>query len=704
MRAKSSNLKTLLKPIFKISNSSLPTAQTSQKKSLSYSPHPTIQPQFCKHPFPKSEVIENKLCIEKKLRDAVTILCQQNRLKKAIQILDLLDEATTHPSPAIYFALFQLCFQLRALEDGKRVYSHTKKTGFKLGLLISNRLINLYSKLDSLEDARTLFDEMSQRDSCSWNTIIGGYTKGGNLEEGLKLFNEMPEKDSFSWNTMISGYVRNDRPGEALELLRRMQKENFRCNGFTVSSALSASSALQCLRLGMEIHGHIMRTGLDSDTVVWSALSDMYAKCKSIEQARYIFDRTLDQDIVSWTTMIMRYFEGGRRKEGFELFSELLRSGMRPNDFTFSAVLNACSAQIVEYLGKQVHGYVTVVGFNSFSFVAGALIHMYSKCGNVASAEGIFKGITQPDLITWTAIISGYAQNGEAEKALKYFELLLKSGTKPDHVTFVAVLSACTHAGLVDKGLEYFESITTVHGLSYIVDHYSCVIDLLSRSARFQEAEKIIDSMPMKPNKYVWASLLGGCRVHGNLELAKRAAEALFEIEPDNAATYVTLANIYASAGMWGEEERVRKAMDERWVVKKPGSSWIGVKRQVHVFFVGDKSHPRVKEIYDYLDKLSIKMKEEGYIPKTNYVLHDVEEEQKEHNLSYHSEKLAISFGIVATPPGTLIKVFKNLRTCGDCHNAIKFISKIARREIIVRDSIRFHRFKDGSCSCGDFW
>ncbi|XP_010278232.1 PREDICTED: pentatricopeptide repeat-containing protein At4g37170 [Nelumbo nucifera] len=642
---------------------------------------------------------------EKKFKEAIDTLCQQKRLKEAIQILDLLDRSRTCPTAAIYSALLQLCLQQRALEDGRKVHAHFKVSGFVPGIFISNRLLDLYSKCESLADARKLFDEMTERDLCSWNTMISGYAKAGQLEEARLLFEGVPGKDNFSWSTMISAYVRHDQPHEALELYRRMQKEEkLQCNKFTVSSALAASAAVPCLKLGKEIHGHIMRTGLASDAVVWSALSDMYGKCGSVEEARHVFDKMLDRDIVAWTTMVGRYFESGRRKEGFELFSELLRSGIRPNGFTFAGILNACSADAAEDTGKQVHAYMTRIGFDPFSFAASALVHMYSKCGNIDSARRVFEGMPQPDLVSWTSMISGYAQNGQPEEAIRYFELLLRSGTKPDHIAFVGVLSACTHAGLVDKGLEYFHSINEIHGLKHTADHYACIIDLLSRRGRFQEAEGIIDKMPMKPDRFLWASLLGGCRIHGKLRLAKRAAEALFEIEPENAATYVTLANIYATAGMWDEVAKVRKIMDNRGVVKKPGSSWIKIKRDVHVFLVGDKSHPKTKEIYEFLEKLSKRIKEEGYVPDTNFVLHDVEEEQKEQNLSHHSEKLAVAFGVISTPPGTLIKVFKNLRTCVDCHTAIKFMSKIVGREIIVRDSNRFHHFKDGSCSCGDFW
>ncbi|XP_015866676.3 pentatricopeptide repeat-containing protein At4g37170 [Ziziphus jujuba] len=649
---------------------------------------------------PKDGLV-SRLCRDKKYKEAIDVLCEQKRLREAVQLLNHIDR----PSALVYSTLLQFCLEQRALEEGKLVHAHTKSSGFVPGLIISNRFMNLYAKCGSLVDAQKMFDCMPERDLCSWNTMISGYANVGQLDKARRLFDEMPQRDNFSWTAMISGYVRQDRPKEALELYRMMQRhENSKSNKFTVSTALAASAAISSLRLGKEIHGCIMRTGLDSDEVVWSALSDMYGKCGSIEEARCIFDKMADRDVVSWTTMIGRYFEDGRREEGFTLFSKFMSSGVRPNEFTFAGVLNASADHAAEDLGKQVHGYMTRIGFDPASFAASALVHMYSKCGNIENAKKVFGGIPQPDLVSWTSLITGYSQHGQPNEALQFFELLLKSGTKPDNIIFVGVLSACAHAGLVDKGLEYFHSIKAKHGLTYTADHYACVVDLLARAGRFVEAENIINNMPIKPDKFLWASLLGGCRIHGNLELARRAAQALFEIEPENPVTYITLANIYATAGMWDEVAKVRKIMDVRGVVKKPGLSWIEIKREVHVFLVGDRSHPKYDDIHDYLGNILKRMKEEGYVPDTNFVLHDVEEEQKEQNLSYHSEKLAVAFGIISTPPGTPIKVFKNLRTCVDCHTAIKFISKIAMRKITVRDSNRFHCFEDGNCSCGDYW
>lgn len=643
----------------------------------------------------------NRLCGEKNFKEAIDMLCEQKRLTEAVQLLYQIDR----PSPTIYSTLLQHCLQQRALKEGKLVHSHIKASNFMPGIFISNRLLDMYCKCNSLVDAQNVYDKMDEKDLCSFNIMITGYAKAGHIDKARQLFDKMPERDNFSWTAIVSAHVHHNRPKEALNLYRMMQKsDSSESNKFTISSVLAASASIPSLRIGKEIHSHIMRNGLDSDSVIWSALSDVYAKCGSLKEARHVFDRTLDKDVVSWTGMINRYFEDGKKEEGFALFSDLLKTTTIPNEFTFSCLLNAVADQVAEELGKQIHGFMIRVGFDPVSFAASALVHMYSKCGNVKNAKNVFSMMPKPDLVSWTSLISGYAQNGQSNEALKYFELLLKSGTKPDHITYVGVLCACTHAGLVDEGLKYFRLIKEKHGITHTSDHYACLVDLLSRSARFKEVENIIDNMPIKPDKFVWASLLGGCRIHGNIELAKRAGKALFEIEPENPATYITLCNIYANAGLWDEVAKIRQIMGERGVVKKPGLSWIEINRKVHLFLVEDKSHPKSAEIYKFLENIFEKMKEEGYVPDTNFVLHDVEAEQKEQHLTFHSEKLAVAFGIISTPEGTKIKVFKNLRTCVDCHNAIKFISKIFKREIIMRDSNRFHCFKDGSCSCGDFW
>ncbi|KAL5156918.1 UDP-galactose/UDP-glucose transporter 5B [Glycine soja] len=380
----------------------------------------------------------------------------QKRVKEAVELLHRSDH---RPSSRVYSTLIAACVRQRALELGRRVHTHTKASSFVPRIFISNRLLDMYSKCGSLVDAQMLFDEMGHRDLCSWNTMIAGYAKLGRLEQARKLFDEMPQRDNFSWNAAISGYVSHNQPRGALELFRVMQRhERSNSNKFTLSSALAASAAIPCLRLGKEVHGYLIRTELNLEEVVWSALLDLYGKCGSLDEA----------------------------------------GGVRPNEYTFSGVLNACADHAAEHLGKEVHRYMMRTGYGPFSFAISALVHMYSKCGNTRVARKVFNEMHQPDLVSWTSLIVGYAQNGQPEEALHFFKLLLQSA-------------------------------------------------------------------------------------------------------------------------------KVRKDMDNRGIVKKPG-------------------------------ELSKKIKEEGYVPGTNFVLHDVEEEQKEQNLFYHGEKLAVAFGIISTPTGTPIK------------------------------------------------
>jgi len=265
-------------------------------------------------------------------------------------------------------------------------------------------------------------------------------------------------------------------------------------------------------------------------------------------------------------------------------------------------------------------------------------------------------------------------------------------------------LSACCHARLVDDGRHYFNLMNHYYHISPAMEHYCCMVDLLGRAGHLNEAMDFINRMPLKPEAAVWRSLLGACGIHINVELGEHVAQRLFELEPEKAANYVLLSNLYAKAGRWDGIGNVRKMMKDKKVKKKPGCSWIEVNRKVYAFVGGDRSHPQTESIYAMLETLSGKIKEAGYVVDTSFMLHDVEEEQKAYGLFHHSEKLALAFGVITISPGIPIRITKNLRVCGDCHSAIKLISKTVEREIFVRDASRFHHFKDGKCSCGDYW
>lgn len=301
-------------------------------------------------------------------------------------------------------------------------------------------------------------------------------------------------------------------------------------------------------------------------------------------------------------------------------------------------------------------------------------------------------------------MITGYGMHGHGEDAIVLFKKMEEAGMKPDYITFVGVLSACSHAGLLDEGWRYFDYMRRDHCIPARVEHYTCMVHLLGRTGHLEEAHSLIKNMPLEPDAGVLGALLFACWVHVNVDLGERVSEWLLELEPDNAGNYVMLSNIYAAAGQWNDVAKVRTMLKGRGMKKSIGCSWIEIKNKVHAFVVADRSHPQSSEIYGLLEKLERQMKAEGYVADTSFVLHDVQEEEKRYAICSHSEKLAIAFGLINTSPGTPIQITKNLRVCGDCHTATKFISKIANREITLRDVNRFHHFRDGICSCGDYW
>jgi pentatricopeptide repeat protein len=402
--------------------------------------------------------------------------------------------------------------------------------------------------------------------------------------------------------------------------------------------------------------------------------------------------------------MIAGYTQNGLANEALSIFHEMQLSGTKPNAVTMVSVVLACARLAALQQGKCFHAYIIKCVFDLNVVLETTLIDMYAKCGKVEIARQMFDNISRKNVVSWTAMIGGYAMHGLAEDAHALFIQMVQVGMKPDHITFTHILYACTHAGLVEEGWKYFNCMKQDYSITPRVDHYACMVDLLGRAGHLDEAQELIKHMPLEPNAGVWGALLGVCRTHGNIELAKHVAERLFELEPEDAGNYVLLSNIYAAAGRWDDAAKVRTMMKSKGLKKTPGCSLIEVNKKVHSFLVGDQLHPQSEQIYAVLENLKMQMKEAGYVPDTNFVLHNVEEEVKEHMLHSHSEKLAIAFGLINTSPGTPIHITKNLRVCGDCHRATKFISKIVRREIIVRDSNHFHHFKEGLCSCRDYW
>jgi len=402
--------------------------------------------------------------------------------------------------------------------------------------------------------------------------------------------------------------------------------------------------------------------------------------------------------------MIAGLAQHGFGHEAFELFLRMKREGFQPTASTFVSILNSCaSAGALEWV-REVHSHARVAGIDLDLRVGSALVHMYAKSGSIDDARLVFDRMEERDVITWNVMIGGLAQHGCGAEALQVFRNMNAAGVKPDGYSFVALLSACSHAGLVSEGRRLFRVMSQDYGIVPSVVHWNCMVDILGRAGHLEEAKLLIDNMPVEPGESTWGALLGACRSYGNVELGELAAKERLKLEPKDASTYVLLSNIYAAAENWEKVSSVRTTMQERGIRKEAGCSWIEVDHKIHAFVVGDISHPQTKEIYAELSRLTEKIKAEGYLPDTRLVLHDVDEKDKEFFLCSHSEKLAIAYGLIYTPSSKPVRVYKNLRVCLDCHIATKLISKVTRREIVVRDSNRFHHFKDGLCSCKDYW
>jgi pentatricopeptide repeat protein len=596
---------------------------------------------------------------------------KDGQLEKAMQLFQQMQREGTTPDKFTFIQAIKACAHLGALQDGRLVHLQIIQSGCESDVFVGNSLIDMYAKCGSLEDA--------------WI-----------------VFNKMPSRDVVTWTAMILGHVKCGQGQKALELFRQMQQEGVQPNSVTFLGVLNACASVIALEEGRCVHQQIIQSGLESDVFVGSSLVDMYAKCGSIEDARRVFNKMPSRNVVTWSAMILGHVKCGQGQKALELFRQMQHEGVQPNSVTFVGVLNACASIIALDEGRCVH---LQSGLESNVFVGNSLIDMYAKCGSLEDAWIVFNKMPSRDVISWNAMIGGCAMHGHGREALRHFEQMCDEGVQPDDITFVCVLSACSHAGLVDEGMCLYASMIRDYMIPAKLEHYTCMVDLLGRAGHLQKAENMIMAMPCKPQDAgAWMALLGACRIHGNVGMAERVAKQILEMEPENAAVYVLLSNIYAAAGNRHLCENVERQRKERGAKKQPGRTWIEVNNEVHTFVVQDQDHPQMIEIHAELQRLSGLMHNAGYVPCTELVLDDVEEEEKVSHLCHHSEKLAIAFGLINTAPGTPLRIRKNLRVCKDCHTSAKFISKLVRRAIMVRDANRFHHFEDGVCSCMDYW
>lgn len=495
--------------------------------------------------------------------------------------------------------------QVSGFREGGLVHCQIRKLGFSSSVLVQNGLISFYADGGSLSCARQVFDESSSRDVVTWTA-------------------------------MIDGYVQRNAPDEALRVFDLMVCSEVRPNEVTMIALLSACTVKGDLNLGRRIHSYIEKLDLHCTLNLMNAMLDMYVKCGCLTTAKCIFDKMDNRDVFSWTSMVNGYAKHGelelarkyfgeipvknviswnamisgysqnnQPKEALDLFHDMLEGGIAPIEATLVCVLSACAQAGCFGLGEWIHNHYLHQKRVEFTVSLGnALIGMYAKCGRIDMAEELFGDMPQRDLVSWNSMIVGHADHGSAKKALNLFEEMKDEAIKPDDITFIGVLSACSHAGLVTRGRELFGEMEQIFGLKPKIEHYVCMIDLLGRVGLVEEAYDMIKGMPMEPDEAAWGALLNACRMHGNADLGKHAADMLIDLDPEDSGTYVILANLCARERRWGDVSQVRNMMREKGIRKTPGRSCIEMDGKFFEFLASDDSHPQSEDVYRILDEI----------------------------------------------------------------------------------------------------
>ncbi|KAL0453204.1 UNVERIFIED_CONTAM: Pentatricopeptide repeat-containing protein [Sesamum latifolium] len=550
-------------------------------------------------------------------------------------------------------ALLQSCAQNQELGKGRKIHSRMLVSGHLGSPPSVTSLINMYSKCNSIADAISVFRMSTNvHNVFVYNSLIAGLTVNGLPNEAfefyckMRLFGVAPDKFTFPcvikacpnivdlknthgllfklgldsdlfigsallhsylefelmgdalevfeglpskddvvlWNAMINGYVQIGGFDKALVIFRRMADNGLIPNRFTVTGVLSALALAGEVHDGMLVHAFAIKMGYDTGVAVLNALIDMYGKCRQLADALVVFENMIDKDMYSWNSIISVHEQCGDHDGTLGLLKVMVSSGFQPDLVTVTAALPACSSLAALMHGREIHGSMIINGLDK----AGCCI--MEHYGN------------------------GYGMHGFGKESLDLFSRMCESGLKPDEVSFVGVLAACSHAGLVRQGRELLAEMQPLYGVTPAIEHYACVIDMLGRAGKLEEAFELISNMSIEPNQVVWRALLAACRLHGNADLAEVAAQRVLELEPEHCGNYVLMSNIYGAAGRYEQVAELRHTMRQQDVKKSPGCSWIELGDGMHAFLNGDRSHPEENFLYDGLDSLTACLREHGYM------------------------------------------------------------------------------------------
>ncbi|CAI9093204.1 OLC1v1028644C1 [Oldenlandia corymbosa var. corymbosa] len=611
---------------------------------------------------------------------------QHGMVDECFHMFRMMIASHCRPNDFAYTSVLSICDS----SGGRQVHAIVLKTGFCACVYVANALITMYSRRNSsprMEEAWKVFNRMEFRNVVTWNAIIAGFQERGECIGAMTFF-----------ITMCRDGVWFDRA--------------------TILSVVSAFWGSQdeklsgCLKCCLQMHGVAVKTGFVFDVSVATALLNAYSRLGGGEVVGACYQLFLEttegyRDIVLWTGVMTAFAE--RNPEGaLMLLNCLRREGLEPDCYAFSTVLKACGSGmfVADKHALAVYCQAIKAGCTNVIVLQNALIHAFARCGSIAFAREVFDGMLKRDVVSWNSILKAYALHGQGKEALGVFKLMVLDDVEPDATTFTAILSACSHSGMVKEGTEIFHNMFKKYRVFPRLDHYASMVDILGRAGHLQEAVKMIREMPVAPDYVVWSAFVGACRKHGETQLANFGLSKLKELDPEKSLGYVLLSNLYCSSGSFDNARLIRKVMEGLGIKKQTGLSWTEIGNQIHEFASGGRTHPLGDTILANTKDFIEKLKKMGYVPETSLALRDVEEEHREEELYYHSEKLALVYALMmnAADFSGSIKIMKNIRICPDCHNFMKIASELAQKEIVVRDSNRFHIFKKGLCSCNDFW
>ncbi|OEL34763.1 putative pentatricopeptide repeat-containing protein [Dichanthelium oligosanthes] len=450
-----------------------------------------------------------------RLRNAVLAsLARHAPLHAALAEFNLLQQGA-RPDSFSLPCLLRSCARVSCLPAGSALHGAAIRLGVHADLFVRTALIQFYGRCGSAGAARLLFDQIDIPSEVSWTAIIVAYVNNGDIVAARELFDRMPHRNVVHWNVMVDGYVKCGDLEGARKLFDKMPER----------------TATAC-----------------------TSLVGGYAKAGNMKVARSLFEKLEDRDMFSWSAMISGYAQNGYPVEALRIFDQFQEQGMHPDELLVVGLMSACSQLGNFRLAWWIEDYMTKYSIDTDNVhVLAGLVNMNAKCGNLERATVLFESMPVRDVFSYCSLMQGHCLHGSANKAVELFSRMLLEGLAPDNAVFTVVLTACSHSGLVEEGKKFFDMMKNVYMIVPSGEHYACLVSLLGPCGMLNEAYELIMSMPGKPHPGAWGALLGGCKLHGNIELGKIAAEKLFEIEPYNAGNYVSLSNMYANIDRYRE-------------------------------------------------------------------------------------------------------------------------------------------------------